>query len=419
MINNICMCNKLFFLFLIICILSISTNTAQNSKKAQLQSQKSNIEKDIEATSKLIKETQKNSKKTTEQIKLLDNQVKNYESLISKINTEMALLDREIYNKKESIAKLKTELNILREQYSRMIYFAYLTRKPANRLVYLFSSHSIMIAWRRMNYFKEYSIIRKAQAAKIKEMSSVIEASLIELEEIRNEKSKLKSSQVKHKQELNLQKSEKDKIIKDLKKQEASLRSELKEKQKEASEIQRKIQAIIEAEIAASKKKTNVVNAGNISANKTKVNEYQMTPEETRISNTFAGNKGKMPWPVAQGTITDKFGEHPHPVLPDIKIKNNGIDISSPSGSNARAIYEGNVSAVISAPNGTSMIMIRHGEYLSVYSNINQVFVKKGENVTAKQNIGSVYKNDEGATILHFEIWKEKEPQNPESWISR
>ena len=121
---------------------------------------------------------------------------------------------------------------------------------------------------------------------------------------------------------------------------------------------------------------------------------------------------------VAQGTIQINL-ESILIVLPDIKIKNNGIDISSPSGSNARAIYEGNVSAVISAPNGTSMIMIRHGEYLSVYSNINQVFVKKGENVTAKQNIGSVYKNDEGATILHFEIWKEKEPQNPESWISR
>jgi len=399
-------------------ILSMNNASAQTNKKKQLQNQKAGIEKDIANTSKLIKETQKSSKKTTQQIKLIESQVRNYESLISKMGSEMALLEREIDDKKESVERLKGELNTYKSQYGRMVYFAYLTRKPANRLVYLFSSRSIMMAWRRMNYFKEYSAIRKAQVKRITETRTEIEETLADLEGMRNEKLNLKSDQEKQKSELDKQKKDKDKVVKDLKKQESKLRADLKKKQKEASEIQRQIQKMIEAEIEASKKKSNTVKVSN-SSGTPKANTYQMTPEEARISNTFAGNKGKIPWPVSQGTITGRFGEHPHPVLPEIKVKNNGIDISTTKGSNARAVYEGNVSAVITAPNGTTMIMIRHGEYLSVYSNIVSASVKKGSTVSAKQNIGSIAVDEEGATVLHFEIWKEKVPQNPESWISK
>ena len=416
--KSVSICFRIIVLSLTVLVLSMNSVCAQSTKKKQLQNQKSKVEKDIVTTSQLIKETQRNSKKTTQQIKLIESQVRNYESLISKTGAEMALLEREIDSKKESVAQLKRELLTLKDQYARMVYFAYLTRKPANRLVYLFSSRSVMMAWRRMNYFREYSAIRKNQVKRITETSSAIELSLSELEGMRNEKLSLKSDHEKQKNELASQKKEKDKVVKDLKKQESKLRADLKKKQKEAAEIQRKIQKMIEAEIEASKKKTNTVKANN-SSGTPKTNAYQMTPEEARISNTFAGNKGKIPWPVAQGSITGRFGEHPHPVLPDIKVKNNGIDITSTKGSSARAVYEGTVSAVITAPNGTTMIMIRHGEYLSVYSNISAAAVKKGATVSSKQNLGSIDTDDEGATVLHFEIWKEKVPQNPESWISR
>lgn len=403
---------------LLFCLFSTDLTLAQSNKKKQLQKQKAGIEKDIANTSALIKETQKNSKKTTQQIKLIESQILNYEDLISKTGAEMELLEQEIGSRKEKIGSLSKELNTLKSQYARMVYFAYLTRKPANRLIYLFSSRSLMMAWRRMNYFKEYSAIRKNQVKRITETRSEIETALSQLEEMRNEKLSLKSDQEKQKSALDSQKKEKDKVVKDLKKQESKLRADLKKKQKEANEIQRQIQKMIEAEIEASKKKTNTVKANN-STGTTKPNTYQMTPEEARISNTFEGNKGKIPWPVAQGTITGRFGEHPHPVLPDIKVKNNGIDISAPKGSSARAVFEGTVSAVITAPNGTTMIMVRHGEYLSVYSNISAAAVKKGSSVSSKQNLGAIATDEEGAIVLHFEIWKEKVPQNPESWISR
>lgn len=409
---------RLIFIYAVFAVFGMNNLCAQSNKKKQLQNQKANIEKEISNTSKLIKETQKNSRKTTQQIKLIESQVRNYESLISKTGAEMALLEREIERKKLTVAKLKRELNALKSQYARMVYFAYLTRKPANRLVYLFSSRSVMMAWRRMNYFREYSAIRKNQVKRISQTSSDIELSLSELEGMRNEKLSLKSDQEKQKNQLASQKKEKDKVVKDLKKQESKLRANLKKKQREATEIQRKIQKMIEAEIEASKKKANTVKANNKTSN-SKPNAYQMTPEEARISNTFAGNKGKIPWPVAQGAITDRFGEHPHPVLHDIKVKNNGIDISAPKGSSARAVYEGTVSAVITAPNGTTMIMIRHGEYLSVYSNIKTAAVKKGSSISSKQNLGPIAVDEEGATVLHFEIWKEKVPQNPEYWIAK
>lgn len=412
------MCFRLLLFCITFVLMGTYAANAQTNKKKQLQNQKASIEKDISNTSKLIKETQKSSKKTTQQIKLIESQVRNYESLISRTGAEMALLEREIERNKESVAQLKRELSTLKDQYARMVYFAYLTRKPANRLVYLFSARSVMMAWRRMNYFKEYSAIRKNQVRRITETRSDIELALADLEGMRNEKLSLKSNHEKQKSELAAQRKEKDKVVKDLKKQESKLRADLKKKQKEANEIQRQIQKMIEAEIEASKKKKNTVKATN-SSGTPKPNAYQMTPEETRISNTFAGNKGKIPWPVSQGSITGRFGEHPHPVLPDIKVKNNGIDISSPKGSSARAVYEGTVSAVITAPNGTTMIMIRHGEYLSVYSNIKSAAVKKGSTVSSKQNLGAIDSDEDGATVLHFEIWKEKVPQNPESWISR
>jgi len=400
-----------------ICFSNVDT-FAQSNKKKQLQNQKSSLEKDIATTSKLIKETQSNSKKTTRQIELIESQMRNYEDLIIKTGEEMNLLENEVTGRKQMISFLQAELALLKSQYARMIYFSYLTRRPVNRLLYIFSAKSVMMAWRRMNYFKEYSIIRKLQVKRITATRDKINQYLSDLEKMRDEKYQLRSDHEKQKSQLAAQKNQKDKVIKDLKKQETKLRADLKKKQKEAAEIQRKIQKLIEAEIEASKTKPNTVKT-NAKTGTSKPNAYQMTPEEARISNTFAGNKGKIPWPVSQGSITSRFGTHPHPVLADIMVKNNGIDITSPKGSSARAVYEGTVSAVITAPNGTIMIMIRHGEYLSVYSNIQSSSVKKGSSVSAKQSLGSIATDDDGATVLHFEIWKEKVPQNPESWISR
>lgn len=415
------MTNPFRFSVLVVILVLASLVASAQSKKNKLQQQKAGLEKDIANTSKLIQETQKNSKLNAQQLKLIESQMIQFEELIEKTGSEMSAIDEEINGKKRNMSALQTELTGMKQQYARMVYLAYLTRRPANRLVYLFSAKSFSQAWRRMRYFREYASIRKRQMLRIIETVANINIVLTELEALREDKNELISDREKQQSQLEQHKKEKDKLLKDLKKQENKLRSDLKKQQKQAAEIQRKIQKLIEDEIEASKTKKNVVNAGSTSTgtNAKPNNTYQMTPEEAKLSGTFAGSKGSLPWPVAQGTITGRFGEHPHPVLPEIRIKNNGIDITCPSGSNARAIYSGTVSAVISAPNGTRLIMIRHGEYLSVYSNIASTTLKSGVSVTSKQNIGPVASDENGSLILHFEIWREKEPQNPESWLSK
>ena len=413
--------NNCFLYFLITALLLSFSNLslAQSKDKKSLQNEKNKIEKDISNTSKLIQETQKSTKKTTQEIKLIESQMRNYEKLIHNNSLNMLLLEKEIESKKNSIQKMQKEVELLKAQYAKMVYFLYLTRKPANRLVYLFSSKSFNQAWQRMNYFKEYSVIRKTQVQRITEIQEKTAQSIKEIEKIRDEKIKIGAEQEKHKRQLLVKKEEKDNAVKKLKSKESELRASLKSKQRQVASINDKIKKIIEAEIKASQKK-NIPKTDKVTKPKaTSSDAYQMTNEEKSISDNFAENKGRIIWPVAQGSITERFGEHPHPVLRDVKIRNNGIDIASPNGSSARAVFNGSVSAVVSAPNGTSIVMLRHGEYLSVYSNLSSVNVKKGYSVEMKQNIGSIATDEEGFTVLHFEIWKEKTPQNPEAWISK
>jgi septal ring factor EnvC (AmiA/AmiB activator) len=415
---------KTLLMLLLVLLVSAGGVLAQKNSRDKLQKQKSGLEKDIANTSKLIEETRKNSKQTTQQIQLIESQIRNYEELEEKTSLELQLLDRDILNKKLKSEQLSKEIDQMKALYARMIYFAYLTRRPSNRLMYLFSSKSFMQAWRRMRYFSEYSAIRKRQLQKIVSTRAEIAKVVEGLEKMRAEKADLIAEQVSNKKALDLQKSEKDKVVKDLKKQEKKLKQDLSKKQKEAADIQRQIKKLIEQEIEASKKKTNVVavkqNTGNNTTNNKPVADvYRMSPEEARISTTFEGNKGKLSWPVSQGTITSRYGEHPHPVLAGVKVKNNGVDITCPKGTSARAVFDGTISAVITAPNGTRLVMIRHGEYLSVYSNIESTSLKSGASVKALQNIGPVAADENGMYVIHFEIWKEKELQNPEYWLAK
>jgi septal ring factor EnvC (AmiA/AmiB activator) len=212
---------------------------------------------------------------------------------------------------------------------------------------------------------------------------------------------------------LNEEREEQDQMIGELQDKEGQLRADLKKKEKEKKKLERAIQRIIEAEIAKAKKKekrtgSTVTKSG-----------FALTPAEMKLSTNFFDNKGKLPWPSERGIITSSFGEHPHPTLRDIKVVNNGIDIRTEEGTQARAVFAGVVSAVVVIPGANKAVILRHGEYLSVYSNLTEVAVKMGDKLSLKQNIGVVATDRlTGETDLHLEIWKGSTKLNPKKWIS-
>lgn len=400
------------FLLCIFLAFQISAQT-----KSELEKEKARLQKEISITSQLLKKNSESKNLTLEQLQLINKQVHAQQALIDNINASIKAANDEIKAKRARIIQLKDELEELKGEYAKMIYFAYLTRSPQMKLMYVFSSSSMTQAFQRMKYFQEYASIRKRQAERIVEMQAEIEQNVLDLEKARQEKvDLLKDLEVK-KLQLDAQKKEQETIAKDLGKKESELKSQMRKQQQQANNLRAQIQAIINKEIEVSHKNNTEVNNNSGSTNSK--TEFVLTPDEERISNTFEGNKGGLPWPVSQGVIISSFGEHPHPVLAGIKVKNNGIDISVPGGENARAVFEGKVSGIINLPNGNKAVIIRHGEYLTVYSNVTTVKVEKGQQVTAKSNIGPVGKNDNSQYVLHFEVWHEKKLQNPQYWISK
>jgi septal ring factor EnvC (AmiA/AmiB activator) len=194
------------------------------------------------------------------------------------------------------------------------------------------------------------------------------------------------------------------------------LRKQLEEKQRAKKKLDKAIDDLIRKEIAAAKKKATASGKKNVTSS----NVFSLTPEAQKLSSNFAGNKGKLPWPVEQGNISERFGEHPHAELKGIMVKNNGVDIRSVPGTSARSVFDGEVSGVINIPGSNSAVIIRHGEYLSVYSNLSSVSVKKGDKVTTRQKIGQVYYDkDEGYSEIHLEIWKGTTKLDPALWLAR
>lgn len=386
---------------------------SQQSMKEKLLSRKKKIEEEIAYTRKLLEETGKTKKMSLNQLNLLQNQIKKREALLDAINDEIVSLNAAIRDNDEMLARQVENLTQLKEEYARIIYQAWKTRGSGNKLLFIFSARDFNQAYRRLKYFQQYSEFRKRQAAIIVDLQKDISRRMEELKMQKENKTLLLINNEIEKQRLSREKAEKDAALQKLKQQEAEIRKQLKSKQEEARKLQQKIEAIIASEInksASASKKTGAI----------KDLKNLLTPEEKILSDNFAGNKGKLPWPVATGIITEYFGEHEHPVLPGIKVKNNGIDISTAPGTPARAVFNGTVTSVIPITANNTAVIIRHGEYFTVYSNLASVNVQKGSKISIKQNIGTIYTDDsEKKTILHFELWEGKSLHNPEEWLAR
>ncbi len=395
-------------------IFSATFGFAQSKK--ELENRKAKIQKEIDFTNKQLQIVTKNKSATQEQLQALRKKISLREALIGTINSEINSLGGEIASTTQEIGHLETEMTRLKREYAEMIRFAYKNKNVYQRMMFVFASDDFNQAYKRVKYLQQYSEYRVKQAVQISNTQTELSSKKQELEVRKIEKTSLRNSEQKEKSTLEKEKGEQDQMMKNLSVREQKLRKDLADKQAAKQKLDRAIESLIKKEIEAAKKKA--VSSGK--KNVTSANVFTSTPESQKLSSSFSSNRGLLPWPVEQGSIVSTFGEHPHKELKGIMIKNNGVDIQTAKGAGARTVFEGTVSGVISIPGSNKALIVRHGEFLTVYSNLTQVFVKTGDKVTTKQKIGQVGNNsDDDKGELHLEIWKNTGKLNPQDWLAK
>jgi septal ring factor EnvC (AmiA/AmiB activator) len=366
------------------------------------------IQKDIKLAEKLLKETSKDKEVTLNQVSLMQTQINQRENLIKTYQNQVNLINRDIQKNKNEITSLKKDLSLYQKEYSNLIVINYRNKGKANNLLFVFSAEDFNQAMRRMRYIQELNDLIKDKIAEIESTQNKINSQLDknekhkkEIEKILDEEKKERATLVKERDKLN-------KDIASLKKKESQIKKDIKKKENETKELKKQIDKIIAEEIRKAKEREAAAKKNNTSS------------IDYNLSSSFEQNKGKLPYPVEQGIITGRYGLNQHPTQKDVKVKNDGVDISTTKGSKARAVFEGVVCGSTSQ-GGNNVILIRHGLYFTLYSNLEKVFVKVGDKVATGQEIGRIHTNvSDGKTILHFEIWHENRTTvNPSLWIRK
>ncbi len=424
-------------------ILSTQLSYAQIDKN-KLQENKKKIEEEIKFTNNLLNETKKNKQASLNQLVILKSQIGKREELISNINQEITVIVDEISTTEKSVDQLNQELASLKAEYTRMIIAANRNRSSYNVLMFIFASEDFNQAYQRLKYYQQYSVYRKKQIKLIQQTQDKLTHKKQVLETQRSTQKQLLSSNENEKTKLTKEQVVKNQAVQNLQKTEKTLLKTLRKKEAEAKKLQKDIERIIAEEVrkaqeaaiaraeAMKKKATKPEIKKDVKVKeiaKAKIEEEKFkksadimsaTPEEFELSASFTNNKGRLPWPTEKGIVSSTFGTHSHPELPGIIINNDGIDISCNRGANARSVFNGEVTAVISGPNGKQVVILRHGNYLTVYANLESVFVKRGDKITTKQRIGTIYTDsEENKTILQFQIRKGNAKMNPSEWIAR
>ena len=407
-------------LFFILCISFIIFGNAQTSD--QLKANKKNLETEIADTKRLLQETQKKENTSLQQISLLRKQINNREKLITELNTQIFNLEIELDLNIKLSQSLDKKLEYMKADYERVVYLAFKNRRWIDKITFLFSADDFSQMYRRMKFFTVFSDNIKHQAEEIKKTQQEIAEKNAKILSIKEEKLSLLDNKEKEIISLEKDKTLESKTLEDLKKKEKQLANDLNAKQAKQKEIEAAIKRAIEQEIlAANKKKAEKVNAtsGTTSTTKPSSTVLEYTPEEKATSTSFAGNQGKLPWPVAKGATINSFGKYRNPDVPSVMMENKGIDILVEPNTPVRSVFDGVVYGILDMGNAGKVVIIRHGEYISVYQGLADVSVRKDDKVTTKQNIGTIGKSaGKNTHELHFEVLKEFTHLDPSAWLS-
>lgn len=400
--------NKLLLVLLFIFFL---INVVSAQSRSELEKQRLNSLKEIKYTNELIKLTEKNKKISYNKLLLINKKISARKDVINSINEEINYLNNNIEIHQEIIIGLEEDLKKLKSEYANIIYHSYIHKNKYDKLMFVLASENINTAFRRIKYLQQYSEYRIKQAESIVSTKIEIGEKIIELEILIADKKDLLIDEKIENQKLIVEKNDKNNEVKKLASKHNELKLKLRKQNEIADRLKKEIARIIEEEARLAAEKSSGKGSG----------FFSLTPEEKLIASVFSKNKTRLPWPTERGVITGKFGEQPHPVLKGIKIRNDGVDISTNQGSTVRSIYEGTVSRVFSIPGAHKTIIIRHGNYLTVYSNLKEVFVNQGDKVDTKQTIGIINTDNDKdhKTVLQFQIWKENEKLNPLEWLAK
>ena len=424
---------RLHIILVLLLLAFVSPTYAQKTKgksKKQLQSEITSLQQEISTANQLLKKTKKDREMTLNEVSILDSKIKQRESLIKAYNEQIAVLDEEIHKGQRDIRSLNSDLGKLQKEYAKMIVFANKNRNHYDRLGFIFASKDFNQAFSRLRYIRQFNDARKTKMEQIasteRRISDEVEAS----QQAREEQAALLKDEKIQQETLKKEKKELNSQVAKLKKKEGSIQQDIKNKQQQAKKLQKAIDDIIAEEIrkanAEAERKRKEEAKKNASKGKTttpapkKEKGMALTPAEQTLSSNFVGNKGKLPWPVERGVISSSYGKHASVVSDKVTVTNNGIDIATTENAQARAVFEGEVASVTKLTGANTVVILRHGEYFTVYSNLENVTVKRGDKVKTKQNIGMVHTNKtEGKTELHFELLKEQNRQNPANWLSK
>ena len=384
---------------------------SQSKKQQELEERRRELTQEIQQIGVLLFEGKKEQKSVLSVVEDLDFKIKVRKNLINITNQQANLLTREINSNQTKISKLRVRLKSLKDDYAKMVVKSYKSRADQSKLMFLLSSTNFQQAYKRLQYIKQYADYQKLQAALIKAETIQMQQLNIELVKQKKNKQKLIEENRTAKSILDQERAQQNVLIADIKNNLSKFTTQLKAKQRESNIIDNEIRKIIQEAIAASNKKAG-------KSSKSKV--FSLTPEQKILAENFTSNKGKLPWPVTNGVVKLRYGNNPSPIDRSLTIKSNGVRIATNKGAEVRAVFEGVVQGIMTPKNGNNTIMVRHGNYITVYKNLSKFYVQKGDKVKTKQVIGEVITNKaSGETILSFGIYKDSATQNPSHWIYR
>ena len=397
-------------LWTICCFLIISVATSQSTSARQkaLEEQKKRLQQEIKQINTILFSNIRKEKSLVSKVEDLDLKI-SVRSQIVKVNNQQAnLLTRQINVNQRDITNLRSELKNLKKDYANMIVKSYKSKSSQNRLMFLFSSADFLQAYKRIQYMKQYANFRKKQGEEISEKTQTIQNLNKTLLDQKSIKEALVAENKIVQTTLMKERKFQQNLIRSIKSKSRSLTLEIKQKQRQSAAIDKEIERLIREAIAASNKL----------AGKASKNVFALTPEAKLLAKNFVANKGKLPWPVEKGVVTQRFGTQPHPLVKTTMIKSNGVTIATNPKSKARAVFDGEVMAILSFKGSNPAVLIKHGNFITTYKNIAKVYVRKGQKVKSKQPIGEIFTHPQsGKTTLQFSVFNELKPQNPNNWI--
>ena len=396
--------------FLLLFWIGLGTGFAQQSSKQQkqLEAQRLQLKNEIKQINSLLFSNTKTRKNALSEVEDLQVKLNVRSKLIKVTNQQANLLTRRIGLNERTIADQRKELESLKAEYAKMIQKSYASKSLQNRLMFLFSSENFLQAYKRIQYLKQYARYRRKQGIAIAEKTTLLQELNKTLTQEKARKLALVEENRAVQEELEKERKQQQNLIKTLKRKERSLAAQIAKKQKQRKAIDREINRLIREAIAASNK------AAGKKGNKT----FQLTPEAKLIAANFQANKGRLPWPLEKGVVIQGFGRQQHPVVKTTTIQSNGVVLATEASAQVRAVFEGEVMSVIVIKGSNPSVLIRHGNFITLYTSLAKLYVKKGEKVAAKQPIGEVFTNQQtGKTQLQFGIFNNVKALNPKDWV--